>query len=141
MTSCIENPRRVWFVLLACSVLFSSCSVYRGPRTADPSAPLPRSRIADEASRLESGDAIEIRFVDGSIVRRQFQAIQSDTLLSFSSRSGTRYEFSDSLESISGIQSKQLEPVRTGLVVVAVASVAFVITYLVRIATGPEMAP
>ena len=127
-----------WFAVIACSSGLSSCTTYNGPMTQDPSAPLPKSVLTQKAAEFEYYDAIEIRFTDGSSVQRRFRSVRGDQLLTFKGRGNSRREFSDPLESISGIRSREVDPTKSALAVICAAGVGFVIYYIAMLSALDE---
>jgi hypothetical protein len=120
----------IWVPLVLCTLGLSSCTAYRGPRTADPAERLPETALTEKATEFEYYDAIEIRFTDGSSVKRQFRGVDGDQLLSFKGRGDSREEFSDPLESISGIRSREFAVGKTFAATMVAVGAGIVIWYM-----------
>jgi hypothetical protein len=126
----------LWCILLVCSSTLGSCGVYRGPLTRDPGHSLPQDALREKTADLEYYDPIEIRFTDGSSVKRRFRAVRGDALLSFTGRGDSRREYADPLRTISGIRSREVQAVRTLLAAAAVAGAVLFISFLVECSSG-----
>ena len=127
----IRRHSRLWSAILICSICLAGCTAYQGPMTRDPDTPLPAQVLEDHLEDLDEGDSIEVRFTTGSTVRRHYSDARDGQLLTFEGVSGSLQEFSDPLDGVSGIQSKEFRALRTllaaGGAVFAVLAIKFVV--------------
>jgi hypothetical protein len=109
--------------------------------TTDPHRALPRSALDEKVATLKYGDSIEIRFTSGATAERQYDAVRDAELLTFTGGGGARTRYSDPLDSISAIRSRELQVTRTVLASAAVAGGVLLVASLVALANGTEIAP
>ena len=135
MSWCRRRPLP-WCVLIACSLTLSSCTTYLGPTTQDPEQTLPRSVLMEKVANLQESDAIEIRFTDGASARRQYRSVTNDELLTFEGRGTSRREYSDPIETVSGVQSREFQAIRTVLAAAAVVGAILAIQFIAECWSG-----
>ena len=126
----------IWLSLILCSVVLSGCAVNRGPMAEDPEQALPSTALDEKAADLEYSDSITVRFTDGSSVQRKFRAVERGRLLTFDYNGRSQREYSDQTESVSGVQTREFQAIRTVVAAASVVGVFLVIKFMAECWSG-----